>query len=414
MNKKFFLIPLIILVFAASVSAVPGIPHRFYGAVDFSNAPAPDNFVVSAKINGAEVASTATLDGRYGYERELLFVSDPYNNRRGKTVEFFVNGIKANETAVFQNGGSQRLDLTVDALVNELIADEAIENRTISAGPNNLFAIGFGKDLDIIISSPVETTATIEEVSGLSGSFFIGKYAVTDLNPLKAYEIKISGSVDALIIIYYGDSLTGIEEDSIAPYKFNGTNWEKIESFTLNKINKTVNFTISSASTPYAIMGSALVEEADPCEAIECNDFNPCTMDECREGTCVYTALPNGMACPNGVCRNGFCEIIEKQEEQPSQTVGEGTQETQPQDESETGEEIQETEGEITEEETKEAEAEETQEEAGETKEQGGIGAATGLFTLDITPSTIIITFTVTFIAVILTFIVSYFLFRKR
>ena len=237
MNRKIFLIPLILLITASLVLAVPGIPHRLYGTVIFSNATAPNNFVASARINGVEAAKTTVLNGRYGYERELLFITDPYNSRAGKTIEFFVNGIKANETAAFQNGGSQRLDLTVNALVNELTTSEAIENKTVSTGPNNLFQINFGESLTITLSSSTETTATIEKVDELSQSFFTEH--PTELNLLKGFEIKIGGNVNASIIIYYGDGLTGIEENSITPYKFNGTEWQKIEEFTLNKINKT-------------------------------------------------------------------------------------------------------------------------------------------------------------------------------
>ena len=109
MGKKSILILLIFITFSTTASAAPGIPHRFYGTVDFSNTEAPDNFIVSARIDGIEAASTPVLNGAYGYEKELLFVTDPYNNRKGKTVEFFINGIKTNQTAVFENGGSQRL-----------------------------------------------------------------------------------------------------------------------------------------------------------------------------------------------------------------------------------------------------------------------------------------------------------------
>ena len=111
MNRKAFLVLFLLLIFANLVAAVPGIPHRFYGNVDFLDGKALDGFVVSATINGAGVASTVTVDGSYGYDAKLLFVTDPFNNRKGKTVEFYVNGIKAAETALFENGGSHSFEL---------------------------------------------------------------------------------------------------------------------------------------------------------------------------------------------------------------------------------------------------------------------------------------------------------------
>ena len=49
----------------------------------------------------------------------------------------------------------------------------------------------------------------------------------------------------------------------------------------------------------------------------ECNDSNPCTLDECRGGFCVNTAAPDGTVCDDdtfcmlpGQCLAGVCEGI--------------------------------------------------------------------------------------------------------
>lgn len=87
--------------------AAPGIPNRFYGYVNFINGPAPDGTIVEAKINGITVSSTTTVSGKYGYAPNIFDVTDPDNNRAGKTISFFVSGVDTGETAVFTNGKSK-------------------------------------------------------------------------------------------------------------------------------------------------------------------------------------------------------------------------------------------------------------------------------------------------------------------
>lgn len=105
-----------ILVFAQSLSA----PHHFFGSVNFTNGAAPNGMTVDAKIYGAVVGSSVTSGGNYGYNssnlpNNLLFALDNEGVHEGKTIEFYVNGIKANETAVFVNGASNQKNLTIPA-----------------------------------------------------------------------------------------------------------------------------------------------------------------------------------------------------------------------------------------------------------------------------------------------------------
>ncbi len=49
------------------------------------------------------------------------------------------------------------------------------------------------------------------------------------------------------------------------------------------------------------------------CEQIQCNDSNPCTVDSCSVGNCVYKVLQDGQFCGLGLsCFNGEC--VEKKE----------------------------------------------------------------------------------------------------
>ena len=90
------------------------MPHQFFGAVKFTDGVAvPNGMTVEAKINGSVVGSSVTADGNYGYNPNLLFAADNQGVNAGKTVEFYVSGVKANETAIFVNGNSSQINLTI-------------------------------------------------------------------------------------------------------------------------------------------------------------------------------------------------------------------------------------------------------------------------------------------------------------
>lgn len=93
------------------LAAGPGIPNAFYGTVTWNGQPAPDGTTVVAKINGAQVASTTTSSGKYGYPVGSFYVEDPSNVRTGSTVNFFVNNVDTDQTGIFSNGDITNLNL---------------------------------------------------------------------------------------------------------------------------------------------------------------------------------------------------------------------------------------------------------------------------------------------------------------
>jgi hypothetical protein len=103
------IVMLALLSFA--VFAQSDIPHQFAGTVTVNGAPAPDGTLVVAKVDGQDVAGTTTKNGQYGYD-PVFFVPDPYRNRQGDTVEFYVSGVKGGEF-IFENGGQTYLNLAV-------------------------------------------------------------------------------------------------------------------------------------------------------------------------------------------------------------------------------------------------------------------------------------------------------------
>ena len=102
MNPKILTIVIgTFLLFSNVALAIPSQPHYFYGSVTVNGAPADDGTVVSARINGVQVASTTTSGGKYGYS-PLFFVpdTDP-STRPGSTITFFVSDVNTGVTEVF-------------------------------------------------------------------------------------------------------------------------------------------------------------------------------------------------------------------------------------------------------------------------------------------------------------------------
>jgi len=251
-----------VLVFAQSLS----LPHQFFGSVDFTNGAAVDGLTVEAKINGSVVGSSVTAGGNYGYNPSLLFALDNDGVHAGKTVEFYVGGIKANETGIFANGNSTNLNLIVPGsvgVIEETDEDSVIEDQTAVITPSQISTVKLGSDLNIAITSEENTTARIREVKKLTSSFFTGATAViSGNNLLNAYEIDITGDdISISVTVSYDDS--GIDEDTVKPYKFNETAWIEL-SYTINKTANTITFIVSSAETPYSVFGSSAPAPTPP------------------------------------------------------------------------------------------------------------------------------------------------------
>jgi len=110
----FISIGLFLPVFA--FAQTPSLPHQFFGTIKFTDGvAAPNGLAVEARINGAVAGNSITANGKYGYNPNLLFALDNQGVHAGKTVEFYVDGIKANETAIFVNGNSSQVNLTIPA-----------------------------------------------------------------------------------------------------------------------------------------------------------------------------------------------------------------------------------------------------------------------------------------------------------
>jgi len=292
------------LGFLSSIAAgVPGIPHQFYGSVDLTNGPAPNGLLIEAKIGGVTVADTITLNGKYGYEPELFFVTDPDNNRNGEEISFFVNGIDTGETIVFENGAHTEIDFYMNFVMGEIEADEnvAVEDVDVYVTNTTPAVVNVGDDLSITINTEASANVTINNISKQDVDELVDVYKIgVGVKVLNAYEISITNdNVDITVTMSYDPA--GIDEDSIKPYKYVNGEWVKIDEFTLDKNNNRVIFKIS-ANTPYMLGGIKVC--SDGTRYGECSSDKP---KYCDNGNLIDNCQKCG--CPSGkVCRaDGSC-----------------------------------------------------------------------------------------------------------
>lgn len=105
--------------FITTVSAgslIPSLPSEFYGNATINGGGALIGTDITAFINGEQrgnitILSSGTYGGPAKFDQRLLVTGteDDY----GQPIMFRINGIEANETAVFIPGNSSRLDLNI-------------------------------------------------------------------------------------------------------------------------------------------------------------------------------------------------------------------------------------------------------------------------------------------------------------
>ena len=100
-------------------------PHPFYGTIMVDDQPAPAGVTVVAKVNGIKCGSITTkYAGRYGSDEKGLFgggitkllvqSNSNITIENGATIEFYVETVKADQTATFESGADPTwLELTV-------------------------------------------------------------------------------------------------------------------------------------------------------------------------------------------------------------------------------------------------------------------------------------------------------------
>ena len=105
---------LALLLGATAVWAYPPLPHAFYGTVTIGGAPAPIGTLISAQVGGVDCGNyTTSVVGQYGHPAELDYLVVQGDIETGATIDFYIDGIKADQTYLFEvGGGPTDLDLT--------------------------------------------------------------------------------------------------------------------------------------------------------------------------------------------------------------------------------------------------------------------------------------------------------------
>ena len=94
------------------------LPEEFYGDVTINNISAPVGTTIVAKIDSAEWGRfVSTEAGKYGGAGTFTprLVVAGVQGEVGKTITFWVNGVRANQTAVYEPGQSKQLNLAAQA-----------------------------------------------------------------------------------------------------------------------------------------------------------------------------------------------------------------------------------------------------------------------------------------------------------
>lgn len=196
-------------VFAFAQS--PSLPHQFFGTAKFTNGVSVSNGVtIEAKINGTVVGNSITSGGNYGYSPNLLFALDNEGVNAGKTIEFYVGGIKANETEIFVNGNSSQKNLTIPASLPT--------TPTPSPTPTPAPGSGGGGGGGSSYYTPTPTATPLSADAQKVDANHDGKIDVLDFNSLminwgststnNAADFNSDGKVDILdfnlLMIYWG------------------------------------------------------------------------------------------------------------------------------------------------------------------------------------------------------------------
>jgi hypothetical protein len=99
------------------VRAIPPGPDFFYGTLNLDGLPAPAGITVTAKVDGNICGSITTqADGIYATFQDPLLVQST-SSIYSKTISFYANGAKCNETATFVEWREPPLQLNLTSVV---------------------------------------------------------------------------------------------------------------------------------------------------------------------------------------------------------------------------------------------------------------------------------------------------------
>ena len=156
------------LLIPMAIAQPPMPPCWFYGTVNVEGLPAQDNLNVTAVIKGTSLSwTTKTKNGTYGWTQsgsssfyipsDVPTTPEKDGGVNGDIIEFYINEVKTNQTAIFEYMSLKRVDLTVGSIHTDT------HNIIFSSSP----AIA-----PITIDGIVHTTAQLPAIKTWSNNTF--------------------------------------------------------------------------------------------------------------------------------------------------------------------------------------------------------------------------------------------------
>ena len=161
--------------FTINVSAQEGpqLPHLFYGDSKVDGEDTPAGTVIIAKVNGEEKGRIITSEtGKYGGpagNQDKLVVQ---GNIDDATIEFYISTIKANQTASFDSGEIEELNLTWSFPEVIVIEGDVSDEPILCLEGTNITINNDGLTINITCSET--SPATIVNISNIGTSFLVG------------------------------------------------------------------------------------------------------------------------------------------------------------------------------------------------------------------------------------------------
>ena len=210
----------LVAAFITPVSAVPQMPHQFYGTVSIDSAPAPEGTEVVARIaNVTENFTTAVAANHtYGWSPEFYVLGDDPDTpekeggNNGDTIEFYVAGTWATNFT-FSPGGHNELNLSVEVITNATLEGHVTFPER-GAAPNSRWiedlVVRFFQGGSEMAWSPINATTNNTGVFNITG-LNPGTYNVSIKNwtCLSELEVGVALTADNTTVVDFGTTREG-------------------------------------------------------------------------------------------------------------------------------------------------------------------------------------------------------------
>ncbi len=255
----------LLLMFCATpaYAGIPTLPHAFYGDVEINGSSAPNGTQVSAMVDAGDIVPTqnpvSTVGGKYGTDSPYLLVQGDVQN--GAVITFLVNGVEADEMAVFEvGGGPTKVDLSVVISVPESGAGVGDGEKP---GPS----IRESRDGNVGLTIPYGTVIRDGDGRRINSRHVTVK-ADDDPPPMLedtsiiglAYNFEPSGATfDPPITLTFayddGDIPDGVDEDSLVVAFYDIANKEWVSLACVVNTTKNIISAVVEHFTTFAVIG---------------------------------------------------------------------------------------------------------------------------------------------------------------